>query len=58
MRMLRTTRIPVPQMLAEEEFGVLRFGKIPEPLAAGPRSMFVRLPSVQLTGRRVIPDGR
>jgi len=36
----------------------LRFGKIPEPWAAGPRSMFVRLPCVQLTGRRVIPGGR
>ena len=32
--------------------------KIPEPWAAGPRSMFVRLPCVQLTGRRVIPSGR
>ena len=58
MRMLRTTRIPVPQMLAEEEFGVLRFGNIAELWAAGPRSMFVRLPCVQLTSRRVIPDGR
>jgi len=46
------------QMLTEEEFGRLRFGKIPEPWAAGPRSMFVRLPCVQLTGRRVIPGGR
>jgi Pyridoxamine 5'-phosphate oxidase len=44
--------------LTEEEFGRLRFGKIPEPWAAGPRSIFVRLPCVQLTGRRVIPGGR
>ena len=33
-------------LLTEEEFGALRFGKIPEPWAAGPRSMFVRLPCV------------
>ena len=45
-------------LLTEEEFGRLRFGKIPEPWAAGPCSMFVRLPCVQLTGRRVIPGGR
>ena len=45
-------------LLTEEEFGTLRFGKIPKPWAAGPRSMFVRLPCVQLTGRRVIPGGR
>jgi uncharacterized protein len=38
--------------------GRLRFGKIPEPWAAGPRSIFVRLPCMQLTGRRVIPGGR
>jgi hypothetical protein len=44
--------------LTEEDLGRLRFGKIPEPRAAGPRSMLVRLPCVQLTGRRVIPDGR
>ena len=45
-------------LLTEEEFGRLQFGKIPKPWAAGPRGMFVRLPCVQLTGRRVIPDGR
>jgi uncharacterized protein len=45
------------QMLTEE-FGRLRFGKIPQPWAAGQRSMFVRLPCVQLTGGRVIPCGR
>ena len=38
--------------------GRLRFGKIPEPWAAGPRSIFVRLPCMQLTGLRVIPGGR
>jgi hypothetical protein len=43
-------------LLTEEEFGTLRFDKFPEPWAAGPRSMF-GLPCVQLTGRRVIPDG-
>jgi hypothetical protein len=46
------------QLLTEEEFALLQFGKIPKPWAVGPRSMFVRLPCVQLTGRRVIPDGR
>ena len=46
------------QLLTEEEFARLQFGKIPKPWAAGPRGMFVRLPCVQLTGRRVIPDGR
>jgi hypothetical protein len=45
-------------LLTEEEFGAPRFGKTPEPWAtAGPRSMLVRLPCVQLIGRRVIPDG-
>jgi hypothetical protein len=40
------------QLLTEEEFACLQFGKIPKPWAAGPRGMFVRLPCVQLTGRR------
>jgi hypothetical protein len=46
------------QLLTEQEFASLQFAKIPKPWAAGPRSMFVRLLCVQLTGRRVIPDGR
>jgi hypothetical protein len=44
-------------LLTEEELARLQFGKISKPWAAGLRSMFVRLPCVQLTGRRVIPDG-
>src|SRR6187200_1544451 len=46
------------QLLTEDEFARLQFGRIPKPWAAGPRGIFVRLPCVQLTGRRVIPDGR
>jgi hypothetical protein len=46
------------RLLTEEGFARLQFGRIPKPWAAGPGSMFVRLPCVQLTGRRVIPDGR
>jgi hypothetical protein len=46
------------QLLTEEEFARLQFGKIHKPWATGPRRMFVRLLCVQLTGGRVIPDGR
>jgi hypothetical protein len=54
MRTLMTNR----NAATEEGFASLQFGKIPKSWGASPRSMFVRLPCVQLTGRRVIPDGR
>lgn len=42
-------------LLSEEDFARLRYGKIPEPWAAGPRTMFVKLPLLQLSGRQLVP---
>ncbi len=46
------------QLATEDDFARMRYGRLPEPWAAGNRSMFVRLPCEQVSGRRVIGPGR
>ena len=46
------------QLATEDDFARMRYGRQPEPWAAGNRSMFVRLPCEQVSGRRVIGPGR
>ena len=46
------------ELATEDDFAHMRYGKLPEPLAAGHRYMFVRLPCEQVSGRRVIGRGR
>ncbi len=50
--------VGVAQLLTEADFQRLRFGEMPEPWAAGPRVLFVKLPLLQLTGRQLLPHGR
>jgi len=47
--------VGVPHRSSKEEFASLRYGQIPEPCAAGPRTLFVSLAPLQLSGRRPIP---
>ena len=42
----------------EDDFARMRFGELPEPWAGGNRSLFVRLPCEQVSGRRVIGGAR
>ncbi len=46
------------QLATEDDFDRMLYGKLPEPWAGGNRNMFVRLPCVQVSGRRVIGHGR
>jgi uncharacterized protein len=46
------------ELATEEDFASMRYGKIPEPWAAGDRWMFLRLPCDHVSGRRVIGHGR
>jgi nitroimidazol reductase NimA-like FMN-containing flavoprotein (pyridoxamine 5'-phosphate oxidase superfamily) len=46
------------QLATEDDFAQMLYGKLPEPWAGGNRSMFVRLPCEQVSGRRVIGHGR
>jgi nitroimidazol reductase NimA-like FMN-containing flavoprotein (pyridoxamine 5'-phosphate oxidase superfamily) len=46
------------ELATEDDFAGMRYGRLPEPWAAGNRSMFVRLPCEHLSGRRVIGPGR
>jgi uncharacterized protein len=50
--------VGVAQLLTEADFDRLRYGKIPEPWAAGPRILFVKLPLLKLTGRQLLPGGQ
>jgi uncharacterized protein len=43
---------------SEEDFALMRYGKLPEPWAGGSRWMFVRLPCEHVSGRRVIAPAR
>ena len=46
------------ELATEDDFARMRYGRLPEPWAAGNRSMFVRLTCEHLSGRRVIGPGR
>ena len=46
------------ELATEENFAQMRFGRLPEPWAGGSRSLFVRLPCEQVSGRRVIGQSR
>jgi len=46
------------ELATGDDFGHMKYGKLPEPWAAGSRYMFVRLPCTQVSGRRVIGHGR
>jgi hypothetical protein len=50
--------VGVAQLLSEADFQRLRYGKIPEPWADGPRFLFVKVPLMQLSGRQLVPSGR
>jgi uncharacterized protein len=50
--------VGVAQLLTEADFQRLRFGRIPEPWADGPRILFVKLPLLQLSGRQLVPHAR
>jgi nitroimidazol reductase NimA-like FMN-containing flavoprotein (pyridoxamine 5'-phosphate oxidase superfamily) len=50
--------VGVAQLLTEADFQRLRFGKIPEPWADGPRVLFVKLPLLRVTGRQLLPHAR
>ena len=50
--------VGVAQLLTEADFRRLRFGRIPEPWADGPRTLFVKLPLMQLSGRQLLASGR
>ncbi|GAA3632004.1 pyridoxamine 5'-phosphate oxidase family protein [Microlunatus ginsengisoli] len=50
--------VGVAQLLTEADFQRLRYGKIPEPWADGPRILFVKLPLMRLSGRQLLPSGR
>jgi nitroimidazol reductase NimA-like FMN-containing flavoprotein (pyridoxamine 5'-phosphate oxidase superfamily) len=45
------------ELATEEDFARMLYGKMPEPWAGGPRSMFVRLQCEHVSGRRVIGHG-
>jgi uncharacterized protein len=45
------------QLATEDDFAQMRYGRLPEPWAAGSRWMFVRLPCEHVSGRRVIGAG-
>ena len=45
------------ELATEDDFAQLRYGRLPEPWAAGSRWMFVRLPCEHVSGRRVIGAG-
>ena len=45
-------------LATEDDFAHMLYGKLPEPWAGGNRYMFVRLPCEQVSGRRVIGQGR
>jgi nitroimidazol reductase NimA-like FMN-containing flavoprotein (pyridoxamine 5'-phosphate oxidase superfamily) len=42
------------ELATEEDFARMRYGKLPEPWAAGNRHMFVRISCDHVSGRRVI----
>lgn len=46
------------QLATADDFTHMRYGKLPEPWAAGNRNLFLRLPCKQVSGRRVIGHGR
>ena len=48
----------VAQLLTEADFRRLQYGRIPEPWAAGPRILFVKIPLLQVSGRQLLPGGR
>jgi hypothetical protein len=50
--------VGVAQLLTEADFQRLRFGRIPEPWVDGPRILFVKLPLLQVSGRRLVPQAR
>jgi hypothetical protein len=50
--------VGLAQLLTEADFQRLRYGKIPQPWANGPRILFVKLPLGQLSGRQLLPAGR
>jgi uncharacterized protein len=45
------------QLATENDFAQMQYGKLPDPWAAGNRSMFVRLPCEQVSGRRIVGRG-
>jgi len=45
------------QPATDDDFARMRYGRLPRPWAEGPRSLFLRLPCTQLSGRRLIPHG-
>ena len=47
--------VGVAQLLTEADFARLRYGKIPEPWAEGPRILFVKLPLLHVSGRQLLP---
>ncbi|HET9647097.1 MAG TPA: pyridoxamine 5'-phosphate oxidase family protein [Microlunatus sp.] len=47
--------VGVAQLLTEADFARLRYGKIPEPWADGPRILFVKLPLLHVSGRQLLP---
>jgi nitroimidazol reductase NimA-like FMN-containing flavoprotein (pyridoxamine 5'-phosphate oxidase superfamily) len=49
--------VGVAQLLTEADFRRLRYGRIPEPWAAGPRVLFVKVPLLQLSGRQLLSGG-